>query len=109
MQYKPLLVLSVPATADITAHRFVSPAGGVPTAGGNTLGASLADTPSGKTIPLVSQGTAIVEAAGNITAYALVETDVDGKAVALDEGEVAGRALQAGAAGRKIEILLYQN
>lgn len=109
MQSNPILILSVTASEDITAHRFVAPGGSVPDAGGNTLGAAMADTLTGQSIPVVALGTAIVEAAGNIAANALVESDADGKAVTLDTGEVAGRALQAGAAGRKIEILLHQN
>lgn len=109
MQYRAILILSLTATAAITAHRFVSPAGAVPTAGGSTLGASNADAAIGKEIPLIAMGTAIVECGGTIADKGLVETDNTGKAVALDSGKVAGRALQAGVAGRKIEILIYQN
>jgi hypothetical protein len=109
MQYRAILILSPTATANITAYRFVSPAGAVPTAGGNTMGVANSDTLSGKDIPLIAIGTAIVECGGTIAAMGLVETDNTGKAIALDSGKVAGRALQAGAAGRKIEILLFQN
>lgn len=109
MQYRAVLTLSPIATAAITAARFVSPAGAVPTAGGNTLGVSLSDAPSGQPCPVIVLGTAIVECDGAITAGALVESTNAGKAVARDTGVAVGRALQTGATGRKIEVLLIAN
>lgn len=110
MQNKALLILTVLTTAAITNRRFVSPTGGVPSAGGNTLGVADADAASGTHAPVVHQGTAIVEASAAIAKGAEIETTNNGRAATKDTGKTVARALQAaGAAGEYIEVTLIPN
>lgn len=109
-QAYPELTLSWRASANLTANRFVSHAGGVPSANGATLGVARADCASGLMASVDILGTAIVETGGAITANATIGTDASGKAVAYSSGVKVGVAMQAASgAGEFIEVLLLQN
>lgn len=109
-QYRSLLTLSLIAAEAFTANRFVSPTRELPDAGGNTLGVALTDAAIGQMAPVVSQGTAPVEASAAIAEGAAVEVLADGRIVTLDEGVPVGRALQeATGAGHVIEVHLLPN
>lgn len=110
MQYRSLLMLPVKASANLTVNRFVSPTGGLPSAGGNTLGVANADIASGTIGPVNHQGTAIVEISAAIAKGALIEALSDGRAVTKSSGTGVARALEAGgAAGDRIEVTLIPN
>lgn len=110
MQYRDILTLPVLAAATLTAARFVSPTGGLPTLAGNTLGVALSNIASGETGSVITLGTAPVEASAAISKGAAVEVLADGRIVTKDSGVTVGRALQAAtAAGQIIEVLLVSN
>lgn len=109
-QAVPILTLSHRASANLTANRFVSYAGGVPSANGATIGVARADAASGTMASVDILGTAVVETGGAITALTNIATDASGKAVAYSSGVKVGVALQAASgAGEFIEVLLVQN
>lgn len=109
-QYRAILTLPILAAVALTAHRFVTPTGGVPAAGANTLGVTNADAASGEQAPIIYLGTAIVEASDAIAAGAAIETTGDGRAVTKSTGVAVARALQAAtAAGQFIEVALIPN
>ena len=110
MQYRDILTLPVLAAAALTACRFVSPTGALPTAGGNALGVALSDIASGDTGSVITLGTAPVEASAAIAKGAAVEVIADGRIVTNTSGVTVARALQAAtAAGQIIEVLLVAN
>lgn len=105
-----ILTLSLVAAADLTAFHFVSPTGGAPTAGGNTLGVANMDTATGATAPVIVQGTAPVVASAAIAKGAAIETLADGRAATKSSGVTVARALEAATqAGDVIQVLLIQN
>lgn len=110
MQSIPLLTLSIPAAAALTARRFVTHTGAVPAAGANVAGATCTDAASGALVAVDVLGTTIVEASAAIAKGAAIETTNTGKAVTKDTGITVARALQAAAAdGDLIEVLLIPN
>lgn len=110
MQSKTILMLSVIAAVALIENRFVSPMGGMPTAGGNTLGVVESDAAAGEITPVAHLGTAVVEASAAIAKGAAIETLADGRAVTADAGIVVARALEAAAAaGQLIEVTLIPN
>lgn len=111
MQSKPVLTLTVTAAAALSAHRFVTHAGAVPSAGGRVLGVTRSDAASGKPVAVDVLGTTVVEAGAAISSVGtLLETDANGKAVPKTTGTAVAVALQtAGGAGRRIEVLLLPN
>lgn len=111
MQSKPVLTLTVKATADLLAHRFVTHAGGVPGAGGRTLGVARSAAAAGQAVAVDVLGTSVVEAGAAITTVgALLQTDSEGRAVPYTSGTAVAVALQTAAgAGRRIEVLLLPN
>lgn len=106
-----VLPLTVVAAAALTANRFVTATGAVPSAAGNALGVTrTAAAAAGDLVPVDVLGTALVEASAAISAGAAVATTNDGRAVTFSTGVTVGRALTAaGAAGALIEVLLIPN
>lgn len=107
-----LLTLSVKAIAALTALRFVSPAGGVASAAGNTVGVSRSDAAIGDYAPVDAIGTTQVTAGGAIAEGAPIEVGAAGKAVTASEGIVVARAApgaSAAADGDVLEVILIQN
>lgn len=106
----PILSLPKRATAALTAERFVSPTGGLPTAGGNTLGVTRSNAAIGELTTVDILGTAVVVASAAIAEGAAIETLADGRAVTRTTGVTVARALQAAtAAGQSFEVLLVAN
>lgn len=106
----PILSLPKRATAALTADRFVSHTGGLPTAGGNTLGVSRSNAAIGDLATIDILGTAVVEASAAIAEGAAIEALADGRAVTRTTGVITARAIQAApAAGQFIEVLLIAN
>ncbi|MEQ8396428.1 capsid cement protein [Thalassobaculum sp.] len=94
----PVYTRSIAAIAALTAHRFVSMAGGVAPAGGMALGVGRMTVASGDMQSVDVIGTSPVEAAGAIVSGGLVEVGADGKGVAYAGGIPVAVALEAAAA-----------
>ena len=104
------LVLSVAASAALTAKRAVTIAGAVPSAGATSLGIAQTDGAIGDMVPVNVQGTAVATAGAAIAKGALVEVGTGGKVITKDTGISVGRALSAAAAdGDDVEVLLLGN
>lgn len=103
-----LLPLTITASATLTADRFVTFAGAVPSADAYVLGVVRQAAVSGDKVTVDVQGTAIVEAGAAITAGASLKIDSSGRVITWDtSGARVGIALQAAAgAGSFIEVLL---
>lgn len=104
-----LLTLSVVAAATLTANRFVTATGAVPSANGNVVGVTRSGGSTGDLVPVDALGTAMVEASAGISAGAAVATTNDGRAVTHSTGAVVARALTAGTTGNLMEVLLIPN
>src|SRR5574344_25560 len=105
--YKPLLIDSIKATANLPKQRFVGFDGGICTAGAKAYGVCDVETESGQQAPIGVLGILLVEAGGAIAQGASVTSDATGKAVAVTSTEKAnGTALDAAtAAGEVIRIV----
>jgi len=100
------LTLSVLATSALTKLRFVGFTGATPAAGAAVIGVANADYASGEMAGVDSHGALVIESGGAITLGAQVQTDASGRAITLDAGAAAGRALDAATgAGEFIRIL----
>lgn len=105
----PILKINILATANLISNRFVSSSGGVPAAGGNTLGVAENPVLSGNWATVCNIGTAVVETGGAIAQYATIGVDALGRAVTWTSGAKVGQALWPAASGDLIECLLIQN
>lgn len=105
---RPLYSITVKATADVTAHRFVTTAGAYPVTKTRAFGVAREAAAVGDNVGVHTLGTAIVEAAGAIVAGAAVEVlGAVGKAGTFTTGVKAGIALTPAAAdGDLIEVYL---
>lgn len=104
------LVLSILATAALTAKRAVNIAGAVPSAGATSVGIAVTDGAIGDMTPVVATETAVATAGAAITKGALLEVGTGGKLITKDTGIAVGRALSAAAAdGDDVEVLLLGN
>lgn len=105
-----VLTLTLAATAQVTAERFVGFDGAPATAAGPAAGVSRTDALAGDDFPVDVIGTAVVEAGGAIDEGGEIEVGADGKAAAQSAGVTVARALQeATADGDRIEVLLIGN
>src|SRR5574344_1073200 len=104
--YKPLLIDSVKATADLPKQRFIGFDGGLCAAGAKAYGVSDVETESGQFAPVGVLGILLVEAGATLTKGA-VTSDATGKAVnTVSTDAVNGYALDdASAAGEIIRII----
>lgn len=105
------------AGADLTAKQFhfvdVNSSGAaiVPTgAGARTVGVLQNKPDSGEAATIVNSGIVMVVAGDDVTRGANVQTDVAGKVIDAGSGDVlVGVALEAGASGEVIAVLLGSN
>lgn len=105
-----LMALTRMAAATLAGERFCTLMGGVPAAGAAGCGVNRANAIAGDLLTIDVIGTAVVECGAAVADGALVETDVQGRAITRATGTVLGRALSAGAgAGSRIEVLLIAN
>lgn len=103
---QPILTTSIPATAALTARRFVTTAGAVPAAGAKVLGVANTNYDIGEQAGLGVLGILLVEAGAAVAADAKVESDASGRAITLAAGDPCGRALDvATAAGQFIRVV----
>lgn len=105
--YKPLLIESVKATADLTEHRFVGFDGKHCTAGAKALGVADVTTDKAQFAPIALFGILLVEAGGTIAIGDSIASDANGKAVKAESTAlINGYALDSGTAGQKIRVLI---
>jgi hypothetical protein len=111
LDFRPIQTLSRTASATLAAHRFLTVAGAVPANGAVTFGVTQSAATSGQLLPVVTLGTARVEAGDAVTAGAVVMTDNQGRAVPhTSTNAKVGYALTAAtAAGQFIEVFLIPN
>lgn len=105
--YQPVQVLTIKATADIPAKRFVNFAGKTCGANQKSFGVSLSNYNNGSYVSVVVLGTAIVEAGGTITTGDNLTSDSLGRAIVASAGtEINGRALNSAETGEFVRVLL---
>jgi hypothetical protein len=111
-QNKSNLTLSVVATGVIVAQRFVTPAGAQAGDGVNAYGVADSVAAVGERLPVINQGTAIVETGAAIAAGALVQSDAQGRAITkaagITQGRLAPGEVSTGA-GQFVEVILINN
>ncbi|WP_088158717.1 capsid cement protein [Achromobacter xylosoxidans] len=103
-----LLTLSLAAAGAIQADRFVTLAGTVAAAGVAADGVACTDANTGEYFPYDVLGTSTVVAEAVITKGQRLQVGATGGAVPRTTGVLVGIALQAGAVGERIEVLLIQ-
>lgn len=107
-----LLALTVVASSAIASNRFTTPIGAQAGDGANTNGVSQTAAAIGEKLTVDIIGTAIVETGAAIAAGALVQSDLNGKAITKAAGATAARMAPgevATAAGQFVEVVLIQN
>lgn len=105
--YKPLLIDSIKATANLPKQRFIGFDGNLCTAGVKAYGICDVETDAGQFAPVAVLGILLVESGGAIAAKAKITSDASGRAVAITSTEeVNGYAIDAAtAAGDVIRIV----
>ena len=107
--YKPLLIDSVKAAVDSEQHRFIGFDGNYCSQGAKALGVSDVAIEKEQYVPVALLGILLVEASGTISVGDAVASDENGKAVkAADSAIINGYALDDGADGQEIRILIGQ-
>lgn len=107
---RPILTLTVIASAALVNNRAVTLAGAYPSSGALALGITRSDAASGDPVPVDVQGTAIVEAGAAFSADVPLMVGTSGKLIAHDgdgDKHAVARSLQAATAdGQMVEVLL---
>ena len=104
--YKPLLIESAKANADLIEHRFAGFHGKHCEAGAKAFGVVDVSTEKEEFAPIAIFGILLVEAGGTITLGDGVASDENGRAVkAESDAIINGYALDSGVAGQKIRVL----
>ncbi len=105
-----VLTLTVAAAGVLAPNRFVTQAGAYPAAGGVAFGVTRTGAEqAGDLVPVDVLGTAIAEAGGAFAKDAALQSDAQGRAIALTVGSKSpvGRSMEAAAgAGDLVEALL---
>jgi hypothetical protein len=105
--YAPIQTITIKATEDIPAFRFVDFAGALCSDGLKSLGATDNLCNEGDFAAVTTIGIVLVEASGSIGLGSDVKSDIDGKAANASTGEyVNGHSLDDGVAGDLIRVLL---
>ncbi len=103
--YKPLLIDTIKAAANLEKQRFIGFDGNYCAANAKALGVCDVEIEAGQYAPVSLFGILLVQTAGAITAGNKVASDVTGSAVAFTTGESNGYALDTAAgAGEIIRI-----
>ena len=104
--YKPLLIESVKAGANLEQHRFVGFDGNYCGAGAKALGVCDVSTEKDQFAPVAIFGSLFVESADNISIGDAVASDENGKAVkATGTALINGYAQDSGTSGQEIRII----
>lgn len=104
--YKPLLIESVKANADLIEHRFVGFNGKHCGAGAKAFGVVDVSTEQEQFAPAAVCGILLVEAGGTIALGDAIASDENGKAVKAESTAIInGYACDAGVTGHIIRVL----
>ena len=104
--YKPLLIDSIKATADIEQNRFIGFDGNYCGTGAKALGVSEVPTENGQFAPVGVVGIFLVESGENLTAGDEVTSDAEGKAIKVsDNAKINGYTLDTATAGTLVRIV----
>lgn len=105
--FQPTLALTIKATMDLPAYRFVDYQGKLCGENQKALGVCVGKWSNGSFASIIVLGTTIVEAGSAITAGDKVASDSTGRAkVATTGAEINGRALNSANTGEFVRILL---
>lgn len=108
MSTKDLLPLTLKATAAVSKHRFVTPAGAHTGAGAQCFGVSRMKAAAGEFFTVDTYGIALVETGAAVTQYSNVESDSTGRAIDRISGSICGVAMEsASGAGKFIPVFVY--
>lgn len=104
--YKPILIDSIVAGANLEKQRFVGFDGNYCQAGAKAFGVCDVETEAGQLAPVGVLGIFLVEAAGTITAGSAVTSDANGKAVAVSNSDATnGYSLDSATTGSLIRVV----
>lgn len=107
--FQPTLALTIKATMDLPAYRFVDYQGKLCDENQKSLGVSVGKWSNGSFASVIVLGTAIVEAGTTINAGDKIASDSTGRAkVATTGSEINGRALNSANTGEYVRVLLIQ-
>ena len=94
--YKPLLIDSIKATANLPKQRFIGFDGNICSAGAKAYGICDVETDAGQFAPAAILGILLIEAGGVIPAQAKITSDANGRATTIaSTEEVNGYSLDA--------------
>ncbi|MDD3012611.1 MAG: DUF2190 family protein [Candidatus Gastranaerophilales bacterium] len=102
--YKPLLMDSIKAAANIEKQRFIGFDGDYCAENAKALGISDVEIEQGQFAPVAVNGILLVKTAGAITAGSKIASDASGFAVAYTTGEANGYSLDDSESGEIIRI-----
>lgn len=103
--YKPLLIDSLKAKADLPKQVFVDFEGNICSAGKKAFGVCDVETDKDQLAPIAVLGILLVVAGGTITKGSNITSDANGKAVVVTSTEtINGYALDDGSEGEVIRI-----
>ena len=112
-QYDKTHAVTVVATADVAAHRFIAYDGGYPSVAGaakDAQGVTEHAASVGEAVSVITGYSALVQAEGAIAFGALVKVGTGGQATTGAANDHCGRALGAATqAGQLIEVQLYKH
>ena len=111
-QYDKQHAVTVCATVDVAANRFIAYDGGYATSAGGAKdcqGASEYAAASGEALSVITGYSALVECEADIAFGDYVKPGTDGKAAVGAVDDHCGRALGAGADGRIIEVQIVKH
>ena len=100
-----ILQITTTASAAVKARQFVSPVGGAPAAGGNTLGVAWTKAADGENLTVGVLGTATVIAAAAVAKGAALMVDTDGKVLTKTGDKVTVVCALSAASGDGKELM----
>ncbi len=104
--YKPLLIDSVKAVADLPKQRFIDFNGNICTEGIKAFGVSEVEIEKGQYAPVGVLGIFLIESEGNIAIGDAVTSNKNGKAIVAAESQaVNGYSLDTASTGEVIRIV----
>jgi hypothetical protein len=105
--FSPIQVITITTNSNIVEHRFIDFYGNLANHSQNVLGISYLNIQANDYAPVITLGTAIIEASEDINVGDEISCDKNGKAKLRQDGEkINGRAINATLANGYFTILL---